>query len=59
LATWDLTRRQLCDLELLATGACAPLDRFMTRRDYDAVCARMRLADGALWPVPDHRGRVR
>jgi sulfate adenylyltransferase len=48
----DLGRRQLCDLELLATGACAPLTGFMTRRDYDQVCDRMRLADGTFWPMP-------
>src|SRR5262245_53277767 len=48
----DLGRRQLCDLELLATGAFSPLTGFMTRPDYDAVCARMRLADGTLWPMP-------
>ncbi len=50
--SFDLGRRQLCDLELLATGACSPLTGFMTRRDYDPVCARMRLADGTLWPMP-------
>ncbi|MGH9244707.1 MAG: bifunctional sulfate adenylyltransferase/adenylylsulfate kinase [Acidimicrobiales bacterium] len=50
--SWDLTTRQLCDLELLATGAFSPLRGFLGRADYDAVCERMRLADGTLWPVP-------
>jgi sulfate adenylyltransferase len=49
---WDLSRRQLSDLELLVTGACAPLTGFMTQRDYESVCVHMRLADGALWPMP-------
>ena len=48
----DLTPRQLCDLELLLDGGFSPLAGFMTRRDYDRVCAEMRLTDGALWPMP-------
>ena len=48
----DLQRRQLCDLELLAIGACSPLTGFMTRHDYEPVCAHMRLADGTFWPMP-------
>ena len=50
--SWDLTPRQLCDLELILCGAFSPLDGFMNRADYDAVCARMRLASGLLWPIP-------
>jgi len=50
--SWDLTPRQLCDLELLANGGFSPLTGFMTRRDYDRVCEEMRLADGTLWPMP-------
>ena len=48
----DLTPRQLCDLELLAGGGFSPLTGFLGRRDYDRVCAEMRLEDGTLWPVP-------
>jgi sulfate adenylyltransferase len=48
----DLTPRQLCDLELLVNGGFSPLTGFMTRKDYDAVCTDMRLADGTLWPMP-------
>jgi sulfate adenylyltransferase len=50
--SWDLTARQLCDLELLLNGGFSPLKGFLTRRDYDPVCASMRLADGTLWPMP-------
>jgi sulfate adenylyltransferase len=50
--SWDLTQRQLCDLELLLCGAFSPLAGFQTREDYDGVCREMRLADGTLWPVP-------
>jgi sulfate adenylyltransferase len=47
-----LTARQMCDLELLATGAFSPLAGFMTRADYESVLDRMRLQDGTLWPIP-------
>jgi len=48
----SLSDRQLCDLELLATGAFSPLDGFMTRSDYESVLDRMRLQSGLLWPIP-------
>jgi len=47
-----LSPRQLCDLELIASGAFAPLDTFLGRADHDSVCATMRLRSGSLWPVP-------
>src|ERR1700679_1547152 len=50
--SWDLTARQLCDLELLLTGGFSPLRGFMTRADYEGVCHNMRLASGTLWPMP-------
>ncbi len=50
--SWDLTPRQMCDLELLLTGGFSPLQGFMTEADHTEVCARMRLADGTLWPIP-------
>jgi sulfate adenylyltransferase len=50
--SWDLTPRQFCDLELLLNGGFSPLTGFMKKADHDAVCARMRLADGTLWPIP-------
>jgi sulfate adenylyltransferase len=50
--SWDLTPRQLCDLELLLNGAFSPLTGFMNKRDYESVCQSMRLADGTLWPMP-------
>ena len=50
--SWDLTPRQLCDLELLASGGFSPLRGFLSRADHESVCSSMRLADGTLWPVP-------
>lgn len=48
----QLSPRSVCDLELLATGAFSPLDRFMGQADYRSVLERMRLANGPLFPVP-------
>ena len=50
--SWDLTERQVCDLELLMSGGFSPLRGFLGRDDLESVCAEMRLADGALWPMP-------
>ncbi len=50
--SWDLTARQICDLELLMSGGFSPLRGFMTRADYEGVCHNMRLASGVLWPMP-------
>ena len=47
-----LNDRQLCDLELLSTGAFSPLKGFMTRSDYESVLDRMRLQNDQLWPIP-------
>jgi sulfate adenylyltransferase len=52
LPSIQLSERALCDLELLATGAFSPLDRFMTRADHERVVAEMRLADSQLFPIP-------
>ncbi|GAB4385923.1 bifunctional sulfate adenylyltransferase/adenylylsulfate kinase [Albidovulum sp.] len=52
LPSWDLTQRQICDLELLMNGGFYPLKGFMTEADYDGVVEKMRLADGSLWPIP-------
>jgi len=52
LAEWTLTHRQVCDLELLMSGGFAPLDGFLRRKDYEGVVSGMRLASGALWPMP-------
>ncbi|TCL08186.1 adenylylsulfate kinase /sulfate adenylyltransferase [Shimia isoporae] len=52
LVSWDLTPRQICDLELLMNGGFNPLKGFLTEEDYNGVVENMRLADGALWPMP-------
>jgi len=50
--SWDLTDRQLCDLELILNGAFSPLDGFLTEEEYNSVLKDMRLPNGVLWPMP-------
>jgi len=50
--SWNLTSRQICDLELLTNGGFSPLQGFMNQADYENVCSDMRLADGTIWPIP-------
>jgi sulfate adenylyltransferase len=52
LPSVQISERSLHDLELLATGAFSPLDRFLGKADYDRVLAEMRLASGVVWPIP-------
>ena len=52
LVSWDLTPRQICDLELLMNGGFNPLKGFLSQADYNCVVENMRLADDSLWPIP-------
>jgi len=52
LPSWDLTARQVCDLELLMNGGFNPLKGFLSQEDYEGVVENMRLTDGSLWPIP-------
>ena len=52
LRSIQLSARSLCDLEMLATGAFSPLDRFMGEADYRSVLEKMRLATGEIFPIP-------
>ena len=52
LPRFNIKDRQLYDLELLMVGGFAPLTGFLNGKDYDSVVTDMRLADGALWPMP-------
>jgi sulfate adenylyltransferase len=52
LPSFQISERSRCDLELLATGAFSPLDRFLSQRDFQSVLDSMRLADGTLFPIP-------
>ncbi len=50
--SWDLTPRQICDVELLLSGGFSPLRGFMNKADYEGVSHNMKLASGLLWPMP-------
>ena len=50
--SWDMTDRQLCDIELILNGAFSPLEGFLNRDDYQGVLGKMRLQSGLLWPIP-------
>ena len=50
--SWDLSQRQICDLDLLMNGAFSPLEGFLGQDDYESVCDTMRLQSGVLWPLP-------
>ncbi len=47
-----LTERQQCDFEMISVGAMSPLDGFMREADVHSVCDSMKLAGGAVWPMP-------
>jgi sulfate adenylyltransferase len=46
LNSWDMTPRQICDIELLLNGAFSPLSGFLNRSDYESVVTLGQLADG-------------
>ena len=52
LKSVQLSERSVCDLEMMATGAFSPLDRFMGSEDYRRVLEEMRLSNGYLFPIP-------
>ncbi|MGD9562093.1 MAG: bifunctional sulfate adenylyltransferase/adenylylsulfate kinase [Pyrinomonadaceae bacterium] len=52
LPSIQLTQRQTCDLEMLATGAFSPVRTFMGKADFERVVGEMRLVDGTIFPIP-------
>jgi ATP sulfurylase len=52
LTSLRLSERAVCDLELLATGAFSPLDRFLGKADHERVLQELRLAHGKVFPIP-------
>jgi sulfate adenylyltransferase len=47
-----LTPKEVCDLEMIATGAMSPLEGFMCNEDYMTVLDFMRLSNGLPWTIP-------
>ena len=52
LSSITISERTTCDLELLATGAFSPLDRFVGQSDYQGILYDKRLGSGHLFPIP-------
>ena len=52
LPSIQVSDRVMYDLELLATGAFSPLDRFMCSDNLGSVLESMRLTDGHIFPIP-------
>jgi sulfate adenylyltransferase len=52
LPSIQISPRSVCDLELLATGAFSPLDRFVGKADYHRIVQEMRLSNGTFFPIP-------
>lgn len=52
LPSVDLDWRQIGELEMLLSGAYAPLRGYMGRADYESVLGKLSLADGTAWPLP-------
>src|SRR5213592_5118537 len=50
--SWEMTSRQIRDLELLLSGGFSPLCGFLNRDEYERVCHEMRLSNGLVWPIP-------
>jgi sulfate adenylyltransferase len=48
----ELRRREVSDLEMIATGAFSPLEGFMCEEDYITVRSSGHLASGLPWTIP-------
>ena len=47
-----VSKRTLCDLEMLAIGAFSPLVGFVEKKDYESIVEKMRLKNNLVWPIP-------
>ncbi len=47
-----LNRREMADLDMIATGALSPHEGFMVREDYESARDFMRLKNGLVWSLP-------
>ena len=48
----NISKRILCDLEMIALGAFSPLNGFVGKNDYESIVESMRLSNGLIWPIP-------
>jgi sulfate adenylyltransferase len=52
LPSLQISERSVCDLQLLATGAFSPLNRYAGKEDYKRILDEMRLQSGHIFPIP-------
>ena len=52
LISLTVSKRVLCDLEMIAIGAFSPLTGFVDEKDYKSIVENMRLNNGLIWPIP-------
>ena len=52
LIKYQLTDRQLCDLEMIMDESFSPLKGFMNKENYELVVHKMRLKNTSLFPLP-------
>ncbi|CCF57612.1 hypothetical protein KAFR_0C06200 [Kazachstania africana CBS 2517] len=52
ITKWNLTARQICDIELILNGGFSPLTGFLNEKDYISVVNNSRLSDNTLWTIP-------
>ena len=52
LISLTVSKRVLCDLEMLAIGAFSPLKGFTSKEDYKNIIESMKLSNGLIWPIP-------
>lgn len=47
-----ITRRELCDLELIANGAYSPLEGFNSQEEFVSIVESSHLPNGLAWSIP-------
>jgi sulfate adenylyltransferase len=47
-----MTSRERDDLIMMGIGAFSPLEGFMGKADWKAVCGGLKLTNGTFWPIP-------
>ena len=52
LKSIKITKKTECDLEMIGIGAFSPLNGFVSKKDYESIVEKMRLANGLAWPIP-------
>ena len=52
LSSITVSKRVLCDLEMLSLGAFSPLSGFVGEKDYKSIVEKMRLSNDLVWPIP-------